>query len=154
MATGARKRSGAEPTVTRRVFLEGTLALGGAFVVGFYVPSAGAAADTKGGVFAPNAFIRIDKSGRITLIMPQVEMGQGIYTAIAMILAEELDAALEQVSVAQVDDTKAKSLPGVRQVLVLEDLVAVVGDHMWAAKQGLAARSLAGSRRAVGTLRH
>jgi isoquinoline 1-oxidoreductase beta subunit len=42
-------------------------------------------------------------------------------------------------SVAQVDDTKAKSMPGVRQVLVFEDLVAVVGDHMWAAKQGLEA---------------
>jgi isoquinoline 1-oxidoreductase subunit beta len=41
--------------------------------------------------------------------------------------------------VGTVDDTKAKSLPGVRQVVVLDDLVAVVGDHMWAAKQGLAA---------------
>jgi isoquinoline 1-oxidoreductase subunit beta len=237
-------------------------------------------------VFAPNAFIRIDAKGKITLIMPQVEMGQGIYTAIAMILAEELDAAFEQVvveaappndklygnptfglqvtgnsnsvrafwmplrkaaagaramlvqaaaqiwkvepasirtdsstafhdtsgrrlsyaalidrasgltapqtptlkdpkdfkligkplkrldtpdkvngkvvysidvmppgvrfatiaacpvfggKVGTVDDTKAKSLPGVRQVVVLDDLVAVIGDHMWAAKQGLAA---------------
>ena len=42
--------------------------------------------------FAPNAFIRIDRSGQTTLVMPQVEMGQGIYTSIAMILAEELDA--------------------------------------------------------------
>jgi isoquinoline 1-oxidoreductase beta subunit len=41
--------------------------------------------------------------------------------------------------VAHVDDTKAKLIPGVRQIVVLEDLVAVVGDHMWAAKQGLAA---------------
>jgi isoquinoline 1-oxidoreductase beta subunit len=41
--------------------------------------------------------------------------------------------------VGTVDDSKAKSLPGVRQVVVLDDLVAVVGDHMWAAKQGLAA---------------
>jgi isoquinoline 1-oxidoreductase beta subunit len=41
--------------------------------------------------------------------------------------------------VARVDDAKAKQIPGVRQVVVLEDLVAVVGDHMWAAKQGLAA---------------
>ena len=35
------------------------------------------------------------------------------------------------------EDAKAKGVPGVRQVVVLDDLVAVVGDHMWAAKQGL-----------------
>jgi isoquinoline 1-oxidoreductase beta subunit len=277
----------AEGAVTRRTFLEASLGFGGALLVGFHVPSAdGAAATGEKAVFAPNAFIRIDAKGKITLIMPQVEMGQGIYTAIAMILAEELDAAFEQVvleaappndklygnptfglqvtgnsnsirafwmplrkaaagaramlvqaaaqiwkvepagirtdsgtvihdasgrrlsfaalidrangltapqnptlkdpkdfkligkplkrldtpdkvngkvvysidvmppgvrfatiaacpvfggKVGTVDDTKAKSLPGVRQVVVLDDLVAVIGDHMWAAKQGLAA---------------
>jgi isoquinoline 1-oxidoreductase beta subunit len=41
--------------------------------------------------------------------------------------------------VGHVDDSKAKSLPGVRQVVLLDDFVAVVGDHMWAAKQGMAA---------------
>ncbi len=39
--------------------------------------------------------------------------------------------------VAHVDDSKARGVPGVRQIVVLDDLVAVVGDHMWAAKQGL-----------------
>src|SRR5471032_1698418 len=48
--------------------------------------------------FAPNAFIRIDRSGRTTLVMPQVEMGQGVYTSIPMILAEELDADFSQVA--------------------------------------------------------
>jgi isoquinoline 1-oxidoreductase subunit beta len=48
--------------------------------------------------FAPNAFIRIDADGRTTLVMPQVEMGQGVYTAIAMILAEELDADIAKVT--------------------------------------------------------
>src|SRR6202021_2216386 len=41
--------------------------------------------------------------------------------------------------VGRVDDTKTKSLAGVRQVVVTDDFVAVIGDHMWAAKQGLAA---------------
>ena len=41
--------------------------------------------------------------------------------------------------VAHVDDSQAKGVPGYRQTVVLGDLVAVVGDHMWAAKQGLAA---------------
>jgi isoquinoline 1-oxidoreductase beta subunit len=44
--------------------------------------------------------------------------------------------------VAHVDDLKAKQLPGVRQVLVFDNFVAVVGDHMWAAKQGLAALAI------------
>ncbi len=44
--------------------------------------------------------------------------------------------------VAHVDDTKAKQVPGVRQIVVLDDLVAVIGDHMWAVKQGLAALNI------------
>ena len=54
--------------------------------------------DVTAGKFAPNAFIRIDETGKTTLVMPQVEMGQGVYTAIAMILAEELDADFAQVT--------------------------------------------------------
>src|SRR5260370_12953225 len=54
--------------------------------------------DDVAGKFATNAFIRIDHSGRTTLVMPQVEMGQGIYTSIPMILAEELDADFSQVA--------------------------------------------------------
>ncbi|PKU25162.1 xanthine dehydrogenase family protein molybdopterin-binding subunit [Telmatospirillum siberiense] len=270
---------------TRRTFLKAGAAVGGAFLLGFHLPSA-MAANAETTVFAPNAFIRIDRQGKVTLIMPQVEMGQGIYTTVAMILAEELDAAFDQVvleaappndalyanptfriqvtgnsnsvrafwlplrkagaaarallveasariwqvdpatcrtdsgevfhdasgrkasyaalvehtagltapadpplkstanfkligqslkrldtpdkvngkviygidamppgvtfatlaacpvfggKVGHVDDSKAKSLPGVRQIVVLDDLVAVVGDHMWAARQGLEA---------------
>jgi len=44
--------------------------------------------------------------------------------------------------VRNVDDSQAKTVPGFRQVVVLDDLVAVVGDHMWAAKQGLAALAI------------
>ena len=271
---------------SRRAFLQASVAAGGALVLGFRVPPAGAASPSAGTLFAPNAFIRIDRQGAVTLIMPQVEMGQGVYTAVAMILAEELDVQWDQVrleaappddklygnptfgiqvtgnsnsirafwmplrkagagaramlieaaarrwkvdsgacraensevihtasgrklayaalidsassipppknpplkapadfkiigkplkrldtpdkvngkviygidvmppgvkfatlaacpvfggKVGHVDDAKAKQVPGVRQVLVLDDLVAVVGDHMWAAKQGLAA---------------
>ncbi|MDZ5645772.1 xanthine dehydrogenase family protein molybdopterin-binding subunit [Nitrospirillum sp. BR 11828] len=48
-------------------------------------------------VFAPDAFIRIAGDGAATLIMPQVEMGQGIYTALTMLIAEELDLPLAAV---------------------------------------------------------
>jgi isoquinoline 1-oxidoreductase beta subunit len=254
----------------------------GALLYGFYMPLASAAP----GELAPNAFIRVAGDGKITLVMPQVEMGQGVYTSIAMIMAEELDADFSQLTlehappdekhyanpmlgvqatgnsnsirafwkplrtagattramlvaaaaqqwgvdaascttsnsqvmhaatgrklgygalaaraaslappanvalkapakftligkplkrldtpakvngqaqygidampagvkfatlaaspvfggkVGHVDDSKAKAIPGVRQVVVLDDLVAVVGDHMWAAKKGLGA---------------
>jgi isoquinoline 1-oxidoreductase beta subunit len=282
----------AEPAdPARRAVLKAGAAAGGALLLGFYLP-VGQGASRQGQAqagaqrFEPNAFIRIDRQGVVTLVMPQVEMGQGVYTSIAMILAEELDAVLERVvleaappndklyanptfgiqatgnsnsirafwmplrkagastramlvqaaakawntdmagcrtehgevvhtasgkrlsygalvehtsglappkdpplkavsefkligqplkrldtpdkvngklqysidvmppgvkfatlaacpefggTVGSVDDTKAKSVPGVRQIVVLDDLVAVVGDHMWAAKQGLAA---------------
>ncbi|MET0935826.1 MAG: molybdopterin cofactor-binding domain-containing protein, partial [Luteibacter sp.] len=47
--------------------------------------------------FAPNAFIRIGADGKIHLVMPTVEMGQAIYTGIAMMLAEELGAGMDQI---------------------------------------------------------
>ncbi|QPF85718.1 xanthine dehydrogenase family protein molybdopterin-binding subunit [Bradyrhizobium genosp. L] len=92
--------------VSRRAMLTGGLASG--FVLAFHIPVRAAnpvravneptqPPDATDGEFAPNAFIRIDHTGQITLVMPQVEMGQGIYTAIAMILAEELDADLSNV---------------------------------------------------------
>src|SRR6202049_2529739 len=83
--------------LSRRVLLTGGLA--GGFLLAFHLPVRALAPnepvqppDDTTGKFAPNAFIRIDPAGHTTLVMPQVEMGQGIYTAVAMILAEELDA--------------------------------------------------------------
>ena len=84
----------AAPDLSRRTLLQAGAAAGGALLVGFLAPLGTAAgkgdAPSKG--FAPNAFIRIDPAGQVTLVMPQVEMGQGTYTSISMILAEELDA--------------------------------------------------------------
>jgi isoquinoline 1-oxidoreductase beta subunit len=275
--------------LTRRDFVglaAGSAFVGSSFVFGFHVPANAATDGASGAPFAPNAFIRIDAKGVTTLIIPQVEMGQGTYTSLSMILAEELDADWNRVrvehappneklyanpmlgiqvtgnsnsirafwkpmrqagattracligaaahgwnvpaqecrtqegkvihdrtgrtvdygaligaaasitppasvplkdaasfrligrplkrldtpektngramygidarprgvkiatvahspvlggKVAHVDDSKAKAVPGVRQIVVLDDLVAVVGDHMWAAKKGLEA---------------
>jgi isoquinoline 1-oxidoreductase subunit beta len=47
--------------------------------------------------FVPNAFIRINGDGQIVLTMPYVEMGQGTYTSISMLIAEELEVELKQV---------------------------------------------------------
>ena len=51
----------------------------------------------KSDSFAPNAFIRIGGDGQVVLTMPYVEMGQGTYTSIPMLIAEELDVSLKQV---------------------------------------------------------
>jgi isoquinoline 1-oxidoreductase beta subunit len=59
------------------------------------VPSAQAAGLAT--EFVPNAFIRIAPSGQTTLIMPHVEMGQGTYTSIPMLIAEELEVELKKV---------------------------------------------------------
>jgi isoquinoline 1-oxidoreductase beta subunit len=90
-------------TVSRRTLLTGGLA--GGFLLAFHLPlraltpnEPAQPPDVTDGKFAPNAFIRIDAAGHTTLVMPQVEMGQGIYTGVAMILAEELDADLKQVT--------------------------------------------------------
>lgn len=58
-----------------------------------------AAAADGAPAFAPNAFVRIDTSGAIRLVMPMVEMGQAIYTGSCMLLAEELDVDLDQIQV-------------------------------------------------------
>jgi isoquinoline 1-oxidoreductase subunit beta len=49
--------------------------------------------------FAPNAFIRIDAAGPVRLVMPNVEMGQGIYTGTCAMLAEELGVGMDQIKV-------------------------------------------------------
>jgi len=84
---------------SRRTLLKAGVA--GSLVLAIPVPHAqGATTDAQThAAFVPDAFIRIDARGKTTLIMPQVEMGQGIYTGHAMILAEELDAAWSDVSV-------------------------------------------------------
>ncbi|HLP66874.1 MAG TPA: xanthine dehydrogenase family protein molybdopterin-binding subunit [Rhizobium sp.] len=86
----------AGPRLNRRNFLKVSAALGGGLIVSLGPVPTTALAVTD---FAPNAFIRIDRKGLVTLVMPQVEMGQGIYTAQAMLIAEELDVSLEEVKI-------------------------------------------------------
>ncbi len=82
--------------LSRRSLLGAGIA--GTFLYAFHMPLRAASdAAATGGGFAPNAFIRIGADGRTTLLMPQTEMGQGIYTSVAMILAEELDADYAQI---------------------------------------------------------
>jgi isoquinoline 1-oxidoreductase subunit beta len=87
------------PKLTRRTILKVTAAAGGGLILILSIPRLKAALAAESDAdFAPNAFVRIDPDGRVTFTIPQVEMGQGIYTALSMILAEELDAPFERVT--------------------------------------------------------
>jgi isoquinoline 1-oxidoreductase subunit beta len=57
------------------------------------------AATPTSGTFVPNAFLRVDADNRVTVIAKHVELGQGAYTGIATIVADELDADWAQISV-------------------------------------------------------
>ena len=84
--------------LSRRRFLQAGAAMGGGLLLSISLPFArGEAEAADAGGFAPNAFIRIGRDGRIVLTMPYVEMGQGTYTSIPMLIAEELEVDLKQV---------------------------------------------------------
>ncbi|HYK81507.1 MAG TPA: xanthine dehydrogenase family protein molybdopterin-binding subunit [Gemmatimonadales bacterium] len=108
--------------LSRRAFLRVSAASGGGLLLSFSLP-----APLRPTVHArvrapspltPNAFIRIDPDGQVTLIMHKVEMGQGTYTAMSMLLAEELEVGLSAVRLehAPPDDARyAEPLFGVQE---------------------------------------
>jgi isoquinoline 1-oxidoreductase beta subunit len=94
-ATGS-GRSPSENSFSRRVFLQAGAAAGGGLLLSLSLPFPNQNAEAAA-AFAPNAFIRIGSDGQIVLTMPYVEMGQGTYTSIPMLIAEELEVELKQV---------------------------------------------------------
>ena len=85
--------------LNRREFIKNSTLLTSAFVIGFNLPTKGKAATVtqKSNILEPNAFIKIDVDNKITFILGQVEMGQGIYTGMAQCIADELDAAWDKI---------------------------------------------------------
>src|SRR5882672_7811426 len=89
-------------TVSRRDFVVVLTSAGGGLLLGCRIGEGSGAATSAAAAapppaFAPNAFIRIGTDGRVTLVMNQVEMGQGAYTSMPMLMAEELEVGLDQV---------------------------------------------------------
>jgi len=82
--------------LSRRTILKTGILAGGGLMLGLRLPSLARGAEPAA-EFLPNAFVRIDPSGAVTLIMPNAEVGQGIHTAAAMLIAEELEVGLDQV---------------------------------------------------------
>lgn len=95
----------AVPTTSRRNFLKAGAVVGGGLVIGFVIPGvkrlalAQAAAAGTAAAFAPNAYLRIGADDSITVLLAHSEMGQGVWTTLPMLIAEELDADWSKIKV-------------------------------------------------------
>ena len=94
--------------VSRRAFLKAGVASVAGLTLGLTVPVAAERDgpgkttrdhDVRGATFEPNAFVRIGVDGTVTVLAKHLEMGQGAYTGLATLVAEELDAAWAQLRV-------------------------------------------------------
>lgn len=86
--------------VSRRDFIKTSAVAGAGLVVGFSL-SQSADAQATDSDFSPNAYLHIAPDGKITVVVARSEMGQGVRTALPMILAEELEADWTQIAIEQ-----------------------------------------------------
>jgi isoquinoline 1-oxidoreductase beta subunit len=87
-------------TLSRRGFLRSSLLSGAGLVIAFHVPRKGRAAALENkAVVDPNAFVRIAPDDSVTVILAHSEMGQGIWTTLAMLIAEELECDWSKIRV-------------------------------------------------------
>jgi isoquinoline 1-oxidoreductase subunit beta len=96
---------------SRRDFLKTSALAGGGLLVGFVVPGAARLAHAAAADFKPNAFIRITPDNQVTVVCAQSEMGQGVLTAIPMLVAEELEADWSTIRVEQAPSNPAYGNP-------------------------------------------
>ena len=85
---------------TRRDFIKTTSALTGGLMMGFTLPGSKTEAQAAGTVYTPNAWVHIADDNTITILSARSEMGQGVYTSLPMLIAEELNVNLSQIKVA------------------------------------------------------
>ena len=92
-------------SISRRNFMKVTSVAGAGLAIGFYLPSAlrklNGTPDPSTGAFSPNAWLRIDPAGIVTITVAKSEMGQGVRTSLPMIVADELDADWSAVRIEQ-----------------------------------------------------
>jgi len=84
--------------LSRREFVAVGVAAGAGLVIGFYLPHK---SGSQQEVFSPNAYLRITPDNKVTIVVARSEMGQGVRTALPMILAEELEADWKQIEIEQ-----------------------------------------------------
>src|ERR1700684_3051609 len=84
--------------LSRREFVAAGVAAGAGLVIGFYLPHK---SSDHQEYFSPNAYLRIAPDNKVTIVVARSEMGQGVRTALPMILAEELEADWKQIAIEQ-----------------------------------------------------
>ena len=90
------------PQLSRRRFVQVGVAVGGGLLLSVAIPGAARTVSARGESSASavlNAYVRIDADGRVTVVMPKVEMGQGTYTSLPMLVAEELEVGLDSITI-------------------------------------------------------
>lgn len=88
------------PSVSRRNFLRVSMIAGGGMLVGFSALSNSETGDnTEATPFSPNAYIKISPDGKITLMSPNPEIGQGVKTSLVMLIAEEMNVDWQTIDV-------------------------------------------------------
>lgn len=88
-----------ERGISRRDFLKTSALIGGGLVIACHLPLGSHDAIAAVGQLAPNAFLRIGTDGSVTVFVHKAEMGQGVFTSLPMLVAEELCCDWQQVSV-------------------------------------------------------
>jgi isoquinoline 1-oxidoreductase beta subunit len=105
-----------EHNFSRRKFLRDSIAVVGGLVISFYLPMrtarALAAESIEQKMYPPNAFIRVSPDNRISIVVSKSEMGQGVYTSLPMLVAEELEADWSQISVEAAPVAAVYNRPG------------------------------------------
>ena len=102
------KNGSIDTSISRRGFVSGAAGMTFAFTLGGIGHGGAALGATQPTIF--NAFVSIDVDNTINIICPGAEMGQGVYTSLPVILAEELDADWSKVKVEFAPATKPRRL--------------------------------------------
>src|SRR5262249_4464949 len=126
---------------SRREFLKTSALAGSGLVIGFTLPGATRLAQAAGKEAQINAYLRIAPDNAITIVCGLSEMGQGVHTAIPMLIAEELDADWTRVRVEQSGVDKAFVNP-IFGIQATGGSTAVRGNWEPMRKAGAAARAM------------
>ena len=97
-----------DPKIDRRGFLQVSAVAGGGLLIGLYIPDVlaqgrGGGPGAPAASLAPNTYITINPDNTFTIIAKNPETGQGIKTALPMIIADEFDVDWAQVKIQQAD---------------------------------------------------
>jgi isoquinoline 1-oxidoreductase subunit beta len=127
--------------VSRRTLLRAGLSLGAGLTIGFELPMP-RRARAQSGIFAPNAWVRIDRDGIVTVLNEKSEMGQGTLTTMAMIVADELEADWSKVKIEQAPADPAYENPLIKGSQNTVGSSSIRGSMMIWRRAGAAAREM------------